>query len=110
MSSAIFLVVIQINPSAQVEKFRKACHQIVGAPNTRKGPLPTTASEDFSFYQKEAPGCFLFVGGQLPDGVMRPHHKSTFDVDERSLIISASLFVQLIDDLLISSGPVKSRL
>lgn len=92
---------LQINTREQVAKMRRACNQIVGDHNTRRGPLPCMASEDFSYYQLERPGCFLFVGGQIPDGKPRPHHSSFFDVDERTLAISASIWLQLVEDQLI---------
>lgn len=44
-------------------------------------PAVSPASEDFSFYQKEAPGVFIFVG---TSGPQEWHHPS-FDVDERAL-------------------------
>ena len=40
-------------------------------------------------------GCFLFVGAAL-QGEERPHHKSVFDFDERALMVSSSIFVQII--------------
>jgi metal-dependent amidase/aminoacylase/carboxypeptidase family protein len=45
------------------------------------------------------PGAFFFVGGALP-GELRPHHKSVFDVDEDCMLVGASVFVQLVHDLL----------
>lgn len=44
-------------------------------------PEVSPASEDFSFYQKEVPGVFIFVG---TSGPQEWHHPS-FDVDERAL-------------------------
>lgn len=44
-------------------------------------PAVSPASEDFSFYQKEVPGVFIFVG---TSGPQEWHHPS-FDVDERAL-------------------------
>jgi len=40
------------------------------------------------------------VGAQLP-GDKKPHHKSNFDFDESSLLVSASVYVQIIRDLLL---------
>lgn len=47
----------------------------------------------------QRPGCFFFVGAAKP-GDIRPHHKSVFDFDEHALLVGASIYVQLIRDLL----------
>jgi metal-dependent amidase/aminoacylase/carboxypeptidase family protein len=50
-------------------------------------------------FETQRPGCFFFVGGAQP-GDVRPHHKSVFDFDERAMLVGASVYVQLIRDLL----------
>jgi len=62
-------------------------------------PQKTMGAEDFSYFLQQRPGCFFFVGAALP-GESRPHHKSVFDFDERALLVSASVFVQIIRDVL----------
>lgn len=34
--------------------------------------------------------------------VAHPHHKPTFDIDERSLLVGASVFMQIAEDLLMA--------
>jgi amidohydrolase len=63
-------------------------------------PQRTTGAEDFSYYLLQRPGCFFFVGAALP-GPPRPHHKSVFDFDENAMLLSASVFVQLIRSLMV---------
>lgn len=56
---------------------------------------PLMASEDFSFYLNEAPGCFIFVGTGNPDkGCDFPLHHPKFTLDEASLAIGIKLSVQ----------------
>lgn len=50
---------------------------------------PQTPSEDFSYYAKERPSCFFFVGAHIKGTPMVPHHHPKFNIDEKSLIISA---------------------
>lgn len=65
--------------------------QLVG--EKRSGlPQKTMGAEDFSYFLEKKPGCFFFIGAGLP-GIIRPHHKSVFDFDEKALLISASMFV-----------------
>jgi len=81
-----------------VQKVQEAGKVIVGTPRNAM-PQKTMGAEDFSYFMLERPGCFIFVGCALP-GELRPHHKSVFDFDENSLLISSSLFVQIIRDIL----------
>ena len=64
-------------------------------------PYLSMAGEDFSYYLKEIPGCFFFVGSAPDNNILStPHHCSHFDIDERSLLIGASVYVNLIDSIL----------
>lgn len=45
------------------------------------------------------PGAFFFVGAALP-GEERPHHKSVFDFDNDAMMVSASMFLQIVDQYL----------
>ncbi|MDT9720697.1 amidohydrolase [Paenibacillus sp. ClWae2A] len=59
-------------------------------------PLPSPAGEDFSFYQKEVPGLFLFLGTSGP----HEWHHPGFDVDERALPLGAHLLAALAEKAL----------
>jgi metal-dependent amidase/aminoacylase/carboxypeptidase family protein len=73
-------------------------------------PRSTLGAEDFSFFLNERPGCFFFVGcypGETDaskdvsfEYLDRPHHKSNFDLHEDALGVGASIWVHLIEDLL----------
>jgi amidohydrolase len=81
-----------------VEMVRNAAKRVVG--EQRCGlPQRTMGAEDFSFFLEQRPGCFWFVGA-AKRGEVLPHHKSIFDFDERALLISASTFVELVNDIL----------
>ena len=65
-------------------------------------PYLSMGGEDFSYYLQKVPGCFFFVGS-APDKnniLSTPHHCSHFDIDERSLLIGASVYVNLIENIL----------
>jgi amidohydrolase len=57
-----------------------------------------TGAEDFSFYQQQVPGLYLFVGGkskeltttQTPD-----HHTPEFRIDERGMLLGVKLLTNL---------------
>ncbi|MBP2637826.1 MAG: N-acetyldiaminopimelate deacetylase [Firmicutes bacterium] len=47
---------------------------------------PSMVGEDFSYYQQQVPGCFMFIGvGNKDKGIIYPHHHPKFDMDENAL-------------------------
>lgn len=53
------------------------------------------AGEDFAFYLKQVPGCFVFLGcGNEAKGFTRICHDPQFDIDEEALIYGAALHCQ----------------
>lgn len=61
----------------------------------------TTGGEDFSYFTKYAPAAFAFVGSKRnKEEEAFPHHHPKFDIDERAIKISASLYSQVAIDYL----------
>lgn len=50
---------------------------------------PQTASEDFAYYAKEIPGCFIYIGAIKEGEKAYPHHHPNFYIDEDSILIMA---------------------
>ena len=89
-----------INSSNCAKKVLKAAKKVVGD----KAGLPylSMGGEDFSYYLQKRPGCFFFVGS-APDPKKlfgTPQHCSHYDIDEKSLSIGPSVFLNLVDDIL----------
>jgi amidohydrolase len=61
------------------------------AADGRVAPAPLVgASEDFSYFAKEVPGLYVFLGVTPPDqdpGKAAPNHNPNFFVDERTLVV-----------------------
>ena len=57
--------------------------------------------QDFSFFQKEIPGVFFFLGG-MTVGEMEayPHHTPDFFIDESGLLLGVKTFAQMSLDYL----------
>jgi len=91
-----------INNTSAYEKLLSSAQKIVG--EYGKEPYLSMGAEDFSYFANEIPGCFFFVGSAPPDRepLSVPHHCSHFDIDERALLVGSSIFLQLIEDLLIT--------
>ncbi len=56
---------------------------------------PRMIAEDFSYYQLERPGVFVFCGC-MDEARQSPLHSCTFDFDERAILYGLELFSRLI--------------
>jgi amidohydrolase len=60
-----------------------------------------TGAEDFSFFQKEVPGLYFFLGGKTPGTTEAfPHHTPDFYIDESGMLLGVKTFVQMTRDYL----------
>ncbi len=91
-----------INDHAAAENLLSAAKKIVG--DGAGHPYLSMGAEDFSYFLQEVPGCYFLVGSAPKDRepLSVPHHCSHFDIDERALLVGSSVYLQLVDDLLIS--------
>ncbi len=80
------------NEPRSVDIARQAAAEVVGRSCVVAAEYPSMGSEDFSFYLKESPGCFVRFGARHPDWEPVPLHSPAFDVDERVLGIGAQFF------------------
>ena len=90
-----------INAEEQAQALLEAAQKIVGQ-NEAGFPYLSMGGEDFSYFAQEVPGCYFLVGSAPLDRepMSVPHHCSHFDIDERALLVGASVFVQVIEDRL----------
>jgi len=91
-----------LNDKGAYEKLLTSAKKIVGERECE--PYLSMGGEDFSYYAQKIPACFFFVGSAPENQPFRsvPHHCSHFDFDERALMVGSSIFVQLIEDLLMT--------
>ncbi|WP_274650492.1 amidohydrolase [Paenibacillus humicola] len=84
-----------VNDEVEARRFFAAAAETFGKEAVKESEL-IMAGEDFSYYLKEIPGCFMFVGaGNGASGAVYPHHHPKFDIDERSMLISARLMIAM---------------
>ncbi|MGE5560245.1 MAG: M20 metallopeptidase family protein [Chloroflexota bacterium] len=58
-------------------------------------PTPSMGGEDFSIFQKQVPGCFVWLGVGNPEiGAIHPWHSPHYKVDESALKIGAYTLAQ----------------
>ena len=87
-----------VNHDLPVKNVLRAAQNIVG--DQAKSPYLSMGGEDFSYYLQKIPGCFFFIGSspEKNDILSTPHHCSHFNIDERSLLIGASVYLNLIEN------------
>lgn len=86
-----------VNDADETERFLRVAEGLLG-PEAAFRCQPMMAGEDFSYYLRERPGCFFFVGAGREDGTSAPHHHPRFDIDERAMLTAAKLLVAVAED------------
>ena len=56
--------------------------------------VPTTISDDFSFYLNEVPGAYATIGSCSSPETSHSHHSERFDIDESAMAAGAELHVR----------------
>ena len=80
-----------INSAAGAALMREVASSLVGA-ELVSTMTPAMVGEDMSEFLMRAPGCYVLVGANDPDGPLNsPHHSPTFDFDERMLSTGVAL-------------------
>ncbi len=91
---------ITYNEPSLVEQMLPTMQRVAGAENvvTQKA---ITGAEDFSYFQKEAPGFFFFLGGMTPGNTESfPHHTPDFKIDDSGLILGVRTLTEMSLDYL----------
>ena len=97
---------VTYNDPAFTARMRPTVERILGADNVTTGQQ-TTTSEDFSLFQKAAPGIFIFLG-VTPKGTdpakVAPNHSPRFFADEAALVPGVKMLSALAVDYLAMGG------
>jgi amidohydrolase len=93
---------VTVNEQRLTERMLPTLRRVAGEANVLRIPL-TTGAEDFSYYAREVPGLFVFVGVTDPsiDPRKAPtNHSPLFLVDEAALPLALDALVSLAVDYL----------
>ncbi len=97
---------VTVNDPALTARMIPSLKAVAGAANVVETPLQMGA-EDFSYYAKEVPSMFFFVGATAPgiDPVTAPsNHSPKFQLDESSLDLGLRALLQVTLDYLNAPG------
>jgi amidohydrolase len=91
---------VTVNDPALTSESLPAMERVLGKSNLILAK-PITGAEDFSYYQRQIPGFFWFLGvGNEKLGITAAHHTPNFNVDESALVLGVKLAAnQLLDYL-----------
>jgi amidohydrolase len=83
-----------VNDPDVAEVVRSAAEAVLGPGTVRPGPREMVA-DDFAFYARLVPGCYLTLGAGGPAGPgPYPHHHPRFDIDEAALPAGAAILAE----------------
>lgn len=91
---------ITYNEPALVEQMLPTMKRVAGETNVQTQNA-VTGAEDFSYYQKEVPGFFFFLGGMAPGTTESfPHHTPDFRIDDSGLLLGVKTLTEMSLDYL----------
>ncbi|WP_047245547.1 amidohydrolase [Maribacter thermophilus] len=94
---------ITYNHPELVEQMLPTIKRVAGAENT-VAQKAVTGAEDFSYFQREVPGFFFFLGGMTPGNTESyPHHTPDFRVDDSGLLLGVKALTEMSLDYLNSN-------
>ena len=74
---------------------RAAC-EVLGQNRVVTNRQPSLGAEDFADYLNSVSGCMMFIGVKSPGKKITPLHTSTFNLDEKVLLLGVRIFAQIL--------------
>ncbi|MCL4113434.1 UNVERIFIED_CONTAM: hypothetical protein GTU68_023140 [Idotea baltica] len=91
---------ITYNDPDLVEQMLPSLQSVAGNKNVQLQKA-VTGAEDFSYFQREVPGFFFFLGGMTPGNTESfPHHTPDFLIDDKGMLLGVKTLTQMSLDYL----------
>ena len=91
---------ITYNEPRLVDQMLPTMRRVAGAENVQTQKA-ITGAEDFSYFQREVPGFFFFLGGMTPGNTSSfPHHTPDFKIDDSGLLLGVRTLTEMTLDYL----------
>lgn len=105
-----------INHDEPVRQCLQVGRELFGADHVHDDVEPTLGAEDFAFFLREIPGCYLFLGNGQGDHRLSGHglgpcrlHNASYDFNDALLPLGAAFWVRLVESLLQAKPPLTTR-
>ncbi|MCB1154613.1 amidohydrolase, partial [bacterium] len=86
---------VTINDDAVADVVAECARDVVGTTHVVEPDL-TLGAEDVSYFLREVPGCYFFLGSaDEAAGKNKPHHHPEFDFDERVMPVGVEIFARV---------------
>ncbi len=91
---------ITYNDPALVDRMLPTLKEVAGDENVQSQKA-VTGAEDFSYFEREVPGFFFFLGGMTPGTTESyPHHTPDFKIDDSGLLLGVRALTEMSLDYL----------
>ena len=88
-----------VNTTAEAAICAQVARTLVGTEHVLTGERPSMGAEDFAFFLREKPGCYVWIGnGQEAGGCML--HNPRYDFNDEIIAPGAAFWVELVRTLL----------
>ncbi len=84
------------NTEKETENVIRVAKKVFGEENVAPGALPVYGGEDFSYYNKEKPGCFFFLSSCRNDGDIL--HTCNFNPHDDLIPLASNMWYRLVED------------
>jgi amidohydrolase len=85
-----------VNDAQVTEICRQSARGLLGKNHVITERRPTLGAEDFADYLGSVPGCMMLLGTKSPGKKITPLHTSTFNLDEKALLLGVKLFSRIL--------------
>ncbi len=89
-----------VNPHTETQHVERLAKKWFGSAHFSVDDLPLCASEDFSYFLHEKPGCFFALGTMKPGSKPRTLHTSDYDFNDDMVATGGYFWIRLIEDRL----------
>ena len=89
-----------INHKAEADHVHRLATKWLGPEHVSNAELPIAASEDFSYFIENTPGCFFALGTLKPGTKPMTLHTSNYDFNDDMIATGAYFWVRLVEDRL----------
>lgn len=85
-----------VNTPAEAEFCRAVAAEVVGADHVRTDLPPSMGAEDFAYFLRERPGCYVWLGNGPGEGGCTLHNPR-YDFNDAALPVGVSYWVHLVE-------------